>query len=112
MAITSLSRFAAITLIAAGTLLPLHSQAENLPEKMEVITVTYVGSVNYALYQQFAETMGEFHFELLADIHDTAKNSSRQMASEFFDTYQPLVADNQQPVETTAYNNTHVWGSK
>lgn len=112
MAITSFGRFAATALIAVGALSPLQSKAEKLPEKLEVITVTYIGSVNYALYQQFAETMSELHFALVADIYDTAKSDNQQMVQRFMESHPPLLTQHAATIETTGYAATQHWGAR
>ncbi|MCL1073723.1 hypothetical protein [Shewanella dokdonensis] len=112
MAIASFGRFAASALIAVGAWLPLPSTAATAPQKMEVITVTYIGSVNYALYQQFAETMSELHFALVADIHDTAKNHNQQMAQQFMTNHATLLAKREATIETTAYANNQRWRAR
>ncbi|MCE9789613.1 hypothetical protein [Shewanella chilikensis] len=90
------------SLIAAALVVPAaftsgHILAATTADQMEVITVTYRSSLNYALYQQITETMAGFHIEVLEDIYLQARAGTQQMAEQFYQQQDIQLADNRLP---------------
>lgn len=92
------------SLIAAALIVPGvfscgHVLAATTADQMEVITVTYRSSLNYALYQQITETMAGFRLEVLEDIYLQARSSNQQMAEQFYQQQNIQLADNRLPTQ-------------
>ncbi|HCD14913.1 hypothetical protein [Shewanella sp.] len=92
------------SLIAAALVVPAaftcgHVLAATTADQMEVITVTYRSSLNYALYQQITETMAGFHLEVLEDIYLQARSGNQQMAEQFYRQQNVQLAANRLPAQ-------------
>lgn len=92
------------SLIAAALVVPVaftsgHVLAATTADQMEVITVTYRSSLNYALYQQITETMAGFHLDVLEDIYAQARGSNLEMAEQFYQQQNIQVAANRLPAQ-------------
>ncbi|EDP98690.1 hypothetical protein KT99_00426 [Shewanella benthica KT99] len=55
---------------------------------MEVITVTYLSPINYAIYQYTTELLAYFRLEIQADIYTQARAGSMQMAQSIHRQFQ------------------------
>ncbi|TVO80170.1 hypothetical protein [Shewanella algae] len=91
------------SLIAAALVVPAAFTSGHVlattADQMEVITVTYRSSLNYALYQQITETMAGFHLDVLEDIYAQARGSNLEMAEQFYQQQNIQVAANRLPAQ-------------